>query len=415
MKKCTFMLVGNANELILSKRFREDHKFSPNSFTRHRRMGFVDVMGLCLNFLRKSLQIEIGQYMELTDPEIERPITKQAFSKARHNISPDAFRELFEMTCSTVFDIDAFDRYKGYRVFAIDSTNLRLPPSKDILGVFKRCKKTNPCPHARASILCEVVSGFTAHAAVGTIEVGERDLAMEHLNYLATFKGSKDLIIFDRGYPSKALLKHLSDNSFKYLMRTQKGFNPEIDNADKRDFSLEMHGCKVRVVKLALPSGETETLVTNLGRQEFKTSEFKELYRLRWAVETKYNSIKSKLDMENFSGKTLVSVLQDFYATLFLSNIATTIKSEANEIIRKENNGKTLKHEYVANENILIGKLKDKLILLMLNDDAEKRSVLLNKLISQMPCYRVSIVKGRQFKRRLDPVRRNRGKPKSAL
>jgi len=45
-------------------------------------MGFVDVVMICINFLKKSLQIEIDNYMELTDPTIEKPITKQAFLKS---------------------------------------------------------------------------------------------------------------------------------------------------------------------------------------------------------------------------------------------------------------------------------------------------------------------------------------------
>jgi len=65
--------------------------------------------------------------MELTDPEIERPMTKQAFSKAWHKISPDAFRELFEMAGELAFEQNAFRRYKGYRIFDVDGTESQLP------------------------------------------------------------------------------------------------------------------------------------------------------------------------------------------------------------------------------------------------------------------------------------------------
>jgi hypothetical protein len=414
MKDFTFVLADKANALIHSEDFRDKHKTMKTFFTRLRLMGFSAVLTLCLNFLRKSMQVEIDRYMELTDPEIEKPMTKQAFSKARHKIAPNAFKELFEMTGQTAFEMDAFERYRGYRIFAVDGTELQLPKSEEISQVFRQTRGSF-LPHARASILCDVVSGLTVHAAMDTTETGERNLALEHLRYFEAYKQPKDLIIFDRGYPSKALIKYLDDNGFKYLMRLQKSFNAEIDNTEKRDFFVKISDCTVRVVKLVLSSGETEVLITNLGRKSFKTSDFRALYHMRWGIETKYNTLKNKLDIENFSGKTIVTVLQDFYAILFLSNFSASIKVEADELIREDNAGKCLKHEYITNENVLIGKLKDKLVMILLNDDAGKRGVLLDKLIAQIARYRCAIVPGRQFPRSVTSHKRAAARLKSPI
>ncbi|WP_139339560.1 transposase [Bacillus dakarensis] len=48
---------------------------------------------------------------------------------------------------------------------------------------------------------------------------------------------------------------------------------------------------------------------------------FKSLYFKRWGIETKYDELKSKLQIQKFTGDTPVSVEQDFYASMFLSNI----------------------------------------------------------------------------------------------
>ena len=377
-------------------------------------MSFAAIMTLCLNFLRKSLQIEIDRYMELTDPEIEKPMSKQAFSKARHKISYKAFEELFEMTGQTIIEADAFGRCKGYRIFAVDGTELQLPKTEEILQNFPQ-RKGCFTSHARASTLCDVITGFVIHAGISTIETGERDLAMEHLEYFKAYKQAKDIVIFDRGYPSRAMIKYLDDNGFKYLIRMQRSFNAEIDNTNKNDFYVTIQQRKVRVIKLVLKTGEIETLITNLGRKAFKTAEFQALYHLRWGIETKYNSIKNKLDIENFSGKTIVTVLQDFYATLFLANISASIKAEADEEIKEDNAQKELKYEYMTNENILIGKLKDKLIMILLNDNAEQRGMLLDKLIAQISRYRTAIVPDRQFARPLTSHKRFCCKIKKAL
>ena len=158
MKDFTFVLVDKAHEMIHSKTFCDKHKVSEKCFTRLRCMGFVGVISLCLNFLRKSLQIEIDKYMELTDPEIEKPMTKQAFSKARHKISPEAFRELFEMTGQSAVREDAFGKYKGYRIFAIDGTELQLPKSEEISRKFRQTRGSFS-PHARARYSAMLIQG----------------------------------------------------------------------------------------------------------------------------------------------------------------------------------------------------------------------------------------------------------------
>ena len=122
MKSILKEMVKKTREHLKSEEFCKKHKDKPKSFTRLRCMGFVGIITLCLNFLRKSLQIEIDKYMELTDPELEKPMTKQAFSKARHKISPEAFKELFEMTGMTVAENNGFGKYGGYRIFAIDGS-----------------------------------------------------------------------------------------------------------------------------------------------------------------------------------------------------------------------------------------------------------------------------------------------------
>ena len=377
-------------------------------------MGFVSVITLCLNFLRKSLQIEIDRYMELTDPEIEKPMTKQAFSKARHKITPDAFKELFELTGQSIIEADTFGRYKGYRAFAVDATELQLPKSEEISCKFQQTRGSFS-PHARASVLCDVITGFTVHACIDTTKTGERDLAMEHLHYFESYRQTKDLIIFDRGYPSKKLIEYLDNNGFKYLMRLQKSFSAEIDNSSKKDFYVRINSCNVRVIKLILPTGEIETLITNLGRRAFRQADFKALYRLRWGIETKYNTLKNKLDIESFSGKTIITVLQDFFATMFLLNISASIKAEADEVIRKNNSGKNLKHEYITNENVLIGKLKDKFVMILMNDDAGQRTLLLDKLVAQVSRYRTAVVPDRQFVRPTTSHKRACCRPKKAL
>jgi hypothetical protein len=402
MKGFALGLAEETREVLFDSEYAKAYKESEKDFTRNRKMGFVSVIGLCLNMVRKSMQLEIDNYMELLDSELEKPITKQAFSKARQKISPCAFQYLFEMTGERAFQSNVFGRYKGRRVFALDGSELYLPKSKDIIKEYGMMRK-NSIPYGRASVLCDVITGYTVHSLLDSLETGERKLAMRHLDYFLDYREKDDIVEFDRGYASNETIKELCDKEFNFVMRLKRKFNVEIDNTNKKDFfvNFEIEGktYKLRVIKFDLSSGEKEVLITNLSRTEFKHSEFAELYHLRWGVETKYNTLKNKLDIENFSGKTVTSVLQDFYATLYLSNMAVAIKAESDEIIKEDLSSKNLKYDYITNENLLIGKLKNNFVLILLNDNPDERVLLFDKLIERISHFRTPIKPNRSFNR----------------
>ena len=71
------------------------------------------------------------------------------------------------------------------------------------------------------------------------------------------------------------------------------------------------------------------------------------------------------MQIQSFTGDTVISVEQDFYASIYLSNMAALVKNEANEIIAQNNEDKNLKFEYKVNTNILIGNLKDSMVIML--------------------------------------------------
>jgi hypothetical protein len=158
---------------------------------------------------------------------------------------------------------------------------------------------------------------------------------------------------------------------------------------------------KMRVLKFALDSGEQETLITNLFEEEFSIVDFKALYFKRWGIEVKYHELKNKLQLENFTGDTPVAVEQDFYAAMYLTNMVAIAKAEANQKIEQENEGKGLMHEYKVNTSILIGKLKDSLVLMLLEDSPRKRSKILTKIMKEITQNTIPIRPGRNNPRKI--------------
>lgn len=191
----------------------------------------------------------------------------------------------------------------------------------------------------------------------------------------------------------------------KYIIRISNMRDKQIKSAQESDQIIDYvvdqnTPLKMRVVRFNLDSDEEEVLATNLLDDDLSLNEFKELYFRRWGIETKFDELKNRLQIQNFTGDTVVSVEQDFYASIYLSNMAALAKREANDEIAQRNKDKGLKYDYKVNVNILIGKLKDRLILMLLEEDPEKRKTKYRKIMQDISQNVVPIRPGRQNPRK---------------
>jgi hypothetical protein len=82
-----------------------------------------------------------------------------------------------------------------------------------------------------------------------------------------------------------------------------------------------------------LDTGEIEVLATSLIAPLIQRREFKTLYFLRWGVEGFFNLTKGRLNLENFTGKSVESVKQDYWSTIFITNVETIFTEETEEEI----------------------------------------------------------------------------------
>ena len=139
---------------------------------------------------------------------------------------------------------------------------------------------------------------------------------------------------------------------------------------------------KLRVIKIPLISGETEILVTNIYDKGFAVNDFKQLYHMRWEVETKYNEVKHKYAVEKFTGIKPLSVEQDFYGALLLANITGLLKMISDEELKKETRLKNLNRQYQTNKNVIIGMFHDYFIDMMMHPKTinRKLDIIVNRI-----------------------------------
>lgn len=375
-------------------------------FTRKSKINFKEMVVFMLNFVKKSLQIELDEYFEKV-MNSKTTITKQGYCQARKKISHEAFIMMADEIIKWYYDDDDdYKKYKGYRLSAIDGSKIGLNNSERLREAFGYQKtKNRNIAMALVNGLYDIENDMYLTTSILPYSTNERDAAIELIEKLKKLGLKNDLILFDRGYPSRELISVLEENGIKYLMRVSRQSLKAINEAKKEDQFIQIaaKGKKItaRVIRFMLETREEEILVTNLMGKEHQLQDFKELYNKRWSIETKYDQIKNKLEIENFTGDTEQTIKQDFYASIYLINMAAIAKAEATEKIQKENKGKNLKHEYKANMNILIGKLKDNLVIMLLEDNPKKRNKIFKKIMEEISKNTIPIRPNRKNERRI--------------
>ena len=160
----------------------------------------------------------------------------------------------------------------------------------------------------------------------------------------------------------------------------------------------------IRVIEVTLDTGEKEYLATNLFDTAITVDMFRELYFLRWPVETKYHELKYRLNIEEFSGATSISIQQEFFINLLLSNLSSLIKNAADEVI-EQNAPATNRFRYQSNRSFVIGSIKRTLpkILFGLTDLSA-----IDDIFEHACRNKSQIQPGRKYKRPQKPNRRSR-------
>lgn len=409
-------MITNASTLIYSAEYKERNILKKTAFTRNRKLTFPIIISLILNMLSRTTQIEIDDYFDKVLCKQTESVTSQAFFKARKNVSSNAFKELFFMSRKMSFDENKIKRYKGYRVFAIDGSELRLNKTRENSDVFStRNNAAENKFNARISLLHDVVSNFVIDAQIGSIDTDERTYAMRNLEYFSEVCNEKDIVIFDRGYPSAKMISFMSDMNCKYLMRLQKSTFKAVTENPGNDFWITVNcgekAYPARVIRVILNTGEVETLITNLSENEFITNDFKDLYFKRWGIETAYDTLKNKLLIEKFSGRTTLAILQEFFAMIFMLNCIAAMSLAVDRKISAYK--KHCKYKYRANRNLMIGYFKHRIsTIILFPEKAISITKLLNILCLNQP---VPVIPGRSAPRPLSSHQRKVFTPKHSI
>jgi hypothetical protein len=390
-------------EFIMNDRqTKEQSRFEPRFYTRNRKLPFADVLCLLLDMQKTSLQARLNHFFARTGQEVT--MTEQALSKARSQFSHLPFERMLRGVVEDEYSgRHTMPLWNGYHLLAVDGSTAQLPDTKELREHFGVLGGGGGHACAGMSVLYDLLNGWVLDPVFTGSGMDERAELKKHIAYLKEHLpnvAEKALMILDRGYPSTDVLKELERAGIKYLCRCSKSFFTEVNDAPAGD-SVVVHGksgLKLRVYKFMLPTGEEEILVTNLFDED--CSVFPELYAKRWGIETAYGILKNRLCVENFSGRSVNTVLQDLWASMVLMNAVSVLRDEADILVQEERAHKENKYKYTPNTGDLIVTLRDEFIFSCLRDDNESGAMRIPSIIATIARSVLPIRPGRHCSRK---------------
>ncbi|WP_121965215.1 IS4 family transposase [Myroides sp. N17-2] len=392
---------------------KEEFSMKKKDFTRKRKLTFSSTILFLINFLTRSLSLEIENFIKYIGQykSEQQEFSKSAFVQARKKIKPEVFIHLNRVLIADFYTDNSAVKtlLEGdFRILSMDGSRITLPNTQALEQEYGRTTNNSEVyiVQAKACVLYDVLNKICLEGILSPVDIGERAQAMQLLQYCK----QGDLLLYDRGYPSFELIHEHIRLELDYLMRVKVDFSnvvKEFVASDKKDIITEISPAqhsshkgksftkdsvlKVRLIKVILSTGQIEVLMTSLlDLQKYNSNIFKELYFKRWGIETYYDELKNKLRVEDFSGYSNQSILQDFYSTILVSNIQSLIIVEINnDSIRNS----TTKYQYKINTALSYGFLKDRILGL---------------LFSQRDIDEILIEVKKLFKKNLVPIRPDR-------
>ena len=361
-------IIQSIKDYITAPEKLEPHRVK-NHFVRKRKLSLFQVIMYLLYTSKASMFQNLSRIREDLECLDFPDISKQALSKARQFINPALFKELYYLSVDLFYkQLPSRKLWNGYHLFAIDGSKIELPNSKSNFEFFGEMFGY-PDPSRRftmglGSIVYDVLDDYIVYASFQRYLASERSAALEHLHNLEDLNiYQNSVVIFDRGYYSEDMFRYCVEHQHLCLMRLKQNYN--IAKKCSGDIITVLPGnekdrtedTKIRVIEVILNDGTKEYLATNLFDSHISQQMFRELYFYRWPVETKYKELKSRLAIEEFSGATTTSVLQEFYINVLLSNLSSLIKNQVDEKIQITAKS-TNKYRYQANRAFIIGRIK---------------------------------------------------------
>lgn len=317
-----------------------------NSFSRLRRLPFEALVLFIIQKTNASASVCLSDFFQDQGRQIP---TKSSFTQSRASLCFKAYKRLDMLICKLFYQSVNSKKWKGFRVLSVGGSTLRLPNHPSLSKKFSRhsfgAKKSVERWMSRISFLYDVLNNVVIDAQMESFDTSEATLCDQHLGFLR--KG--DLVIFDRYYASHYLFSVLLHKQVHFLFRMRdhswncvkefiaSGLKEQIVDLEAYKYSKVAKKIpsnvekkvRIRLIKKVSKSGDVKIFATSLlDEVQYNGKSIINLYKQRWGVEEAYKTLKARLDVIHFSGKTLHAAQQDFYANVLLISLTSILKAK---------------------------------------------------------------------------------------
>ena len=362
--------------------------FNPeSSFTRNRKISMKNVLTGIIGMGSGSLTNELIDFFK-TSPDMP---TKSAFVQQRSKIKPEAFKSVFDGFTEKIITKSANE----IPILAVDGTDLQIATNpSDLDTYYPGTDKQKGYNLLHLNTLYDIKNHLYVDAVIqkNRKNMNEHRALQEMVDRSSIFKA---IVIADRGYESYNNMAHIQEKGWYFLIRIkdgkgsikanldlpyQKSFDVDINLnltrkqsnetktllKDKNHYrflptnvnfdylpaksnykdSATFYNLHFRIVRFPISNDTYETVLTNLDIESCPAEKLKQLYALRWGIETAFRDLKYTIGMLNFHSKKVMLIQQEIYSQLIMYNFSEMITSHV--VIKK----KQRKYTYKANFSV---------------------------------------------------------------
>lgn len=358
-------------------------KSPEKDFTRNRKLNFETLINMMLSMGSQNLNHELMEHFGYC---VSTP-SPSAFIQQRDKILPIAFEFLLnEFTNS----LEGLKTFNGYRLLAVDGTDLSITHNPNDPNTYWHPHSEKGFNLLHLNAMYDLCNRLYVDAIIQPGRKRNEYRGLTDMVDRSAIQGNV-IIIADRGYESYNVFAHVEQKGWNYVIRVKdvgssgivsKRVRSETDEFDET-FSIsltrkqtkemrtnpdlyqfipssgtfdflgshtgELYPIMFRAVRFKIPGNTYETIITNLNSNEFPADKIRQLYHLRWGIETSFRELKYAIGLTYFHSKKVEYISQEIFAGLIMYNFCEKITSH---VIVKQ---KDTKHSYQANFTAAIG------------------------------------------------------------
>ncbi len=249
-------------------------------------------------------------------------------------------RQVYEL-CSTARERPSIG-YAGLRLLAIDGTKLALPAYRKLQEHFgcptHGLGKEQRGPQASLVTLWDVGANQPVSWQLGPYRASER---VQGLELIASLK-TGDLLLADRGFPSRRIIVAIQGRGADFLMRV-RSTGPSVyrevvaflatESSDTVIDFMPVNGqpaCSLRLLRHIMPDGLPTVFLTSLiDQRRHPPGSLIMLYTQRWRIETAFKELKLWHGLERFHARHVDGIAQEVCAMMVFQLLASELEARA--------------------------------------------------------------------------------------